>query len=54
MLARQYGLVITSLSMTPEELRAYATIALVGIVAGILPAWQAYDSDVARDLADRG
>jgi putative ABC transport system permease protein len=54
MLAKQYGLVITSLSVTPEELRAYATIALVGIVAGILPAWQAYDSDVARDLADRG
>lgn len=53
-LAKQYGLVITSLSVTPDELRAYATVALVGMVAGILPAWQAYDSDVARDLADRG
>lgn len=53
-LAQQYGLVITTFSLSPEELRAYATVALVGIVAGILPAWQAYDSDVARDLADRG
>lgn len=53
MLAKQYGLVITSFTIGSEELRAYATIALVGIVAGILPAWQAYDSDVARDLADR-
>ena len=31
-----------------------ATVALVGIFAGFLPAWQAYDSDVARDLAERG
>lgn len=53
-LAKQYGLVISSLSMTPEELRAYATVALVGMVAGILPAWQAYDRDIATDLADRG
>lgn len=53
-LAAQYGLVITSLSITPEEIRAYATVALVGLVAGILPAWQAYDRDIATDLADRG
>lgn len=53
-LAAQYGLVISSLSITPDELRAYATVALVGLIAGILPAWQAYDRDIATDLADRG
>lgn len=53
-LAQQYGLVISSLSVTQDEIFAYATVALVGIFAGFLPAWQAYDSDVARDLAERG
>lgn len=52
-LARTYGLVITPFGITREELNAFATVAFMGLVAGILPAWQAYDSDVARDLADR-
>jgi putative ABC transport system permease protein len=53
-LARDYGLVVSSFSpLTGEELRAFASVALVGLVAGILPAWQAYNGDVANDLADR-
>jgi putative ABC transport system permease protein len=52
-LARTYGLVITPFGITLDELRAFATVALMGLLAGILPAWQAYNSDVARDLADR-
>jgi putative ABC transport system permease protein len=51
--AREFGLMITSFGVSSEELTAFATVAMVGLVAGILPAWQAYDADVARDLADR-
>lgn len=52
-LRMRYGLSISVFRMpTPEELAAFATVALVGIVAGILPAWQAYRTDVARDLAE--
>jgi putative ABC transport system permease protein len=52
-LARDYGLVITPFGISGEEIRAFASVALVGLVAGILPAWQAYNGDVANDLADR-
>lgn len=52
-LEAQYGLVISSFGITRDEINAFATVALVGLVAGILPAWQAYDSDVASDLAER-
>ncbi|MCF6286797.1 MAG: ABC transporter permease, partial [Candidatus Hydrogenedentes bacterium] len=52
-LAQEYGLVITPFGLSSEEIRAFATVALVGLVAGILPAWQAYNGDVAHDLADR-
>ena len=37
---------------TAEEIAAFSTVGLVGIVAGIVPAWQAYRTDVARDLAE--
>lgn len=52
-LARDYGLVITPFGLSGEEIRAFASVALVGLIAGILPAWQAYNGDVANDLADR-
>ncbi|MBI2424694.1 MAG: ABC transporter permease [Candidatus Hydrogenedentes bacterium] len=52
-MAREYGMVITPFGITMDEIRAFATVGIVGIVAGILPAWQAYDRDVAHDLADR-
>ncbi len=52
-LAQEYGLVVAPFGLSSEEIRAFATVALVGLVAGILPAWQAYNSDVAHDLADR-
>jgi len=52
-LTRTYGLTVGIFGMpTTEELAAFATVALVGIVAGIAPAWQAYRTDVARDLAE--
>lgn len=52
-LARDYGLIVTPFGITSEEIRAYASVAMVGLLAGILPAWQAYNGDIANDLADR-
>jgi len=52
-LAQRFGLVITPFGFSREEITAYCTVALIGILAGILPAWQAYHSDIAKDLADR-
>ncbi|MCX5759525.1 MAG: ABC transporter permease, partial [Candidatus Hydrogenedentes bacterium] len=52
-LERRYGLSVGIFGLlTFDEVAAFATIALVGLVAGILPAWQAYRTDVARDLAE--
>lgn len=48
-----YGLVINVWGLpTAEMLTAFAAVAVVGILAGIVPAWQAYQTDVARDLAE--
>lgn len=52
-LAWRFGLAITAFSITHEHIAAFSAVALVGLLAGILPAWQAYHSDVAHDLADR-
>ena len=52
-LERRYGLGVGLFGLlTQEQWAAFATIALVGLLAGILPAWQAYRTDVARDLAE--
>ena len=49
----RYGLSISVFGMlTVEQIAAFSTVALVGIIAGILPAWQAYRTDIARDLAE--
>ena len=52
-LTQRYGLGIEIFRMlTPDEVSAFSIVALVGLVAGIGPAWQAYRTDVARDLAE--
>jgi len=51
-LAREFGLVVNAFHMPNELLQAFATVACVGILAGIIPAWQAYRTDVARDLSE--
>lgn len=50
-LGREYGLAVTGFSTSREEWTAFAIVALVGLLAGILPAIQAYRTNVARDLA---
>ncbi|NIA12916.1 MAG: FtsX-like permease family protein [Nitrospiraceae bacterium] len=50
--AKRVGLYISAVSVTPDLITAYSAVVLVGLVAGILPAWQAYRTDVARDLAE--
>ncbi|MFP4171834.1 MAG: ABC transporter permease [Candidatus Hydrogenedentota bacterium] len=48
-----HGLVINAWGLpTAEMLTAFAAVGVVGILAGIVPAWQAYQTDVARDLAE--
>jgi putative ABC transport system permease protein len=51
-LTQRFGMAVTAFSLSAEEIRAFAAVAIVGLLAGILPAWQAYQTDVARDLAE--
>jgi putative ABC transport system permease protein len=50
-LGREYGLAVTGLSTSAEEWTAFAVVAMVGLLAGILPGIQAYRTHIARDLA---
>ncbi len=50
-LAQRFGLYVQAFGLTTDHLLAFGTVAFVGLVAGILPAWQAYQTDVARDLS---
>lgn len=45
-----YGFALAGYRTSPEEVGFFAVVALVGLLAGILPAWQAYRTDIARDL----
>lgn len=50
-LGARYGLTITAFGISHEEITAFAAVAFVGYLAGVLPAFQAYRTDVARDLS---
>ena len=49
-LTERLGMNITAFGLSGEEVKSFAMVALVGYLAGLLPAWQAYQVDVARDL----
>jgi putative ABC transport system permease protein len=51
-LIQKIGFKVSVLSPSPDMISAYSAILIMGMLAGILPAWQAYRTDVARDLAD--
>ena len=49
-MGQQYGFAISGLSTSAEEVGFFAIVAFVGLIAGILPAWQAYQTDIAKNL----
>lgn len=51
-LVAQVGFHVPPVRISADLVAAYSAVLLMGIVAGILPAWQAYRTNVARDLAE--
>jgi putative ABC transport system permease protein len=51
-LIQQIGFSIPPVTWTSDLVMAYSAVLLMGMLAGILPAWQAYRSDIAKDLAE--
>ncbi len=51
-LASKLGFHIAAVSLSADLITAYSAVLLMGLIAGILPAWQAYRTDIARDLAE--
>lgn len=46
------GFAVPAFAVSPDLVTSYSTVLLMGMLAGILPAWQAYRVDVARNLAE--
>ncbi len=51
-LGEYYGMYVSPFTLTIEHVLALGTVAFVGLLAGIIPAWQAYQTDIAGDLAE--
>jgi len=51
-LVAQVGFHVPPVRISADLVAAYSAVLLMGLVAGILPAWQAYRTNVARDLAE--
>lgn len=51
-LVQRIGFSVSAFQPTADMIAAYSAILIMGLVAGILPAWQAYRTDIARDLAE--
>jgi putative ABC transport system permease protein len=51
-LADAVGLRIGAVSLSADLVTSYSVVIMVGLLAGILPAFQAYRPNVARDLAE--
>lgn len=48
--SQNYGLTIHGVTTSMEEVQFFAIVAFVGLFAGLIPAWQAYQADIAEDL----
>ncbi len=51
-LTDRYGFAISVFRPSPDMVSAYSAVLLMGMFAGIVPAIQAYRTDVARDLSE--
>jgi len=51
-LVSKIGFEVSVLRPSPDMISAYSAILIMGLIAGIIPAWQAYRTDIARDLAE--
>jgi len=51
-LVAQVGFRVPPVSISADLVSAYSAVLLMGLFAGILPAWQAYRTNVAKDLAE--
>lgn len=51
-LTQTIGFSVTVFRPNPDLVSAYSVVLLLGMAAGLLPAWQAYRTDVARDLSE--
>lgn len=49
-MSTNYGFTIHGVSTSIEEFKFFAIVMFVGLFAGIVPAWQAYQADIAEDL----
>ncbi len=51
-LVSQIGFHVPPVRISADLISAYSAVLFMGLLAGILPAWQAYRTNVARDLAE--
>jgi putative ABC transport system permease protein len=51
-LTERFGFAISVFRPSPDMVSAYSAVLLMGMIAGIVPAIQAYRTDVARDLVE--
>ncbi|MBX7254837.1 MAG: ABC transporter permease [Candidatus Hydrogenedentes bacterium] len=51
-LTERIGFAVSAFRPSPDMITAYSVVLLMGMLAGILPAWQAYRTDITRGLAE--
>jgi len=49
-MGQAYGLNVGGISTSNQEIGFFAIVSMIGLLAGVVPAWQAYRTDVAKDL----
>ncbi len=51
-LTERIGFSVSAFRPSPDMVTAYSVVLLMGMLAGILPAWQAYRTDITRGLSE--